>query len=157
MGEVLQVVQGVIVIALLVFAVGQWKEKREGTDRNLGGQVKAQAAALTEVQNLVVKKVDLQACDQRFNLIAGQVDQMVTRDHCETLHKQMANDLTRTEKMAEQSAQAAQTVATTAAVISTQLKGLTDTLADNTRRLGRIEAALMKVKNGNGDGNGIGV
>ena len=152
-GTAVGVIQGVVVLLLLVVQLGRWTGKGESSTRNLASQLKAQGAAITEVQNLVVKKVDLGACDQRFGLIGQQVDQMVTREHCDTLHKQMALDLTRTEKVAEQAATAAQQVATTAAVISQQLKGLTDTLADNTKRLGRIEAALMKVKNGNGNGD----
>lgn len=147
-GDVLQVVQAVIVLGLLIMGIGIWKEKREGSGRNLAGLVKAQAQAIEQVQNLVVKKVDVGRCDERFQAIGNQVDQMVTREHCDMLHRLTGQEISRTEQLATTAANAAQTVATTAAVISQQLKGLTDTLADNTKRLGRIEAALMKA---NGD------
>lgn len=147
-GTAVGIVQGIVVLFLLVVQLGRWTSKGESSTRSLGGLLKVQGQAIEQVQNLLVRKVDVARCDERFQAIGNQVDLMVTRERCETLHRQTGLDLARTEQLASQAAQAAQTVATTSAVISQQLKGLTDTLADNTKRLGRIEAALMKA---NGD------
>lgn len=149
-GLILAMVQIVVMLGLLVMGAGAWKARREDSTKNLGGQLQAVRAALTEVQNLVVGKQSLAACEARFKLISDTVDQMVPREHCETLHRQIGADVERTDKLARDVGQAAQTVVTATAVITQQVKGLTDSMADTTRRLGRIEAALMKVQNGSG-------
>lgn len=143
MGTVLGVVQGAVLLFLLVVQLGTWKERRESSTKNLGGLVKAQAAALEQVQNLVVRKVDLAACDQRFQLIGQEMDQRVTREHCSTLHQQTKTDNERISRIADDAARAATAAATNTAVIATELKGLSNQVGETNRRLGRIEAALM--------------
>lgn len=149
-GAGLAVLQGLAVIFLMVMSIGTWKARREDSTTNLGAQLKAQQAAITEIQNLVVRKVDLARCDERFGLVGQQVDQMVTLDHCQTVHRQIEADYQRTSKTAHDAAQAAQTVVTATAVITKQLEGLAAQMTDSTKRLGRIETALMKAA---GDGN----
>lgn len=142
-GTVLGVIQGLAVVILLVMQAGSWKARREDSTKNLGGTMKTQAAALEQVQNLVVRKVDLAACDDRFRLIGQELDQRVTREHCSTLHNQAKADYDRISRISDDAARAAQAAATNTAVIATELKGLSTQVGETNRRLGRIEAALM--------------
>jgi outer membrane murein-binding lipoprotein Lpp len=114
----LQVIQGAIVIAALLISIGAWKAKQ-----NIGS---------TQLDDRVAKVE--QAVDQK----------LVTREHCDLIHREAARDYARTTKTAHDANQAAQTVVTATAVITTQLKILGEQMTDQGQRLGRIEAALMK-------------